>query len=46
MGTVFRKLGSEVYIIEMKERILPEIEESYIQMLKSLGYGAMLYGEP
>jgi dihydrolipoamide dehydrogenase len=27
MGTAFRKLGSEVYIIEMKERILPEIEE-------------------
>ncbi len=27
MGTAFRKLGSEVYIVEMKERILPEIEE-------------------
>ncbi|WP_337860590.1 dihydrolipoyl dehydrogenase [Ferroplasma sp.] len=27
MGTAFRKLGSEVYIIEMKDRILPEIEE-------------------
>ncbi len=27
MGTAFRKLGSDVYIVEMKDRILPEIEE-------------------
>jgi dihydrolipoamide dehydrogenase len=27
MGTAFRKLGSEVYVVEMKDRILPEIEE-------------------
>ncbi|MEM0139994.1 MAG: dihydrolipoyl dehydrogenase [Ferroplasma sp.] len=27
MGTAFKKLGSDVYIIEMKDRILPEIEE-------------------
>ncbi len=27
IGTAFRKLGSEVHIVEMKERILPEVEE-------------------
>ena len=27
-------------------KLLEKIEESYIQMLKSLGYRAMLYGEP
>ncbi|KJE48893.1 MULTISPECIES: dihydrolipoyl dehydrogenase [Acidiplasma] len=27
MGTAFRKLGSDVYIVEMKDRILPEVDE-------------------
>ena len=45
MGTAFRKLGSEVYIIEMKERILPEIEEDLARevdkKLRKLGVNIM-----
>jgi dihydrolipoamide dehydrogenase len=45
MGTAFRKLGSEVYIIEMKDRILPEIEEDLARevdkKLRKLGVNIM-----
>ncbi|MGE9810058.1 FAD-dependent oxidoreductase, partial [Ferroplasma acidiphilum] len=45
MGTAFRKLGSEVYIVEMKDRILPEIEEDLARevdkRLRKLGVNIM-----
>ncbi len=45
MGTAFKKLGSDVYIIEMKERILPEIEEDLARevdkKLRKLGANIM-----
>jgi dihydrolipoamide dehydrogenase len=45
MGTAFRKLGSDVYIVEMKDRILPEIEEDLARevdkRLRKLGVNIM-----
>ncbi len=46
MATAFKKLGSDVYVIEMKDRILPEIEEDLAKAvdkkLRSLNVNIMV----
>lgn len=46
MATAFKKLGSDVYVVEMKDRILPEIEEDLAKAvdkkLRSLNVNIMV----